>query len=227
MVSAYAVPDVTVPPVMAMPVEVTVPVVWVWFGMAMAKPFQLSVPAPVFWTMALPVTERPLYVYVDAPVLVTAGRVTAAPVTDSPVAVTLVERFRFRPVSVPARVTAEGAAPWMMVPEVVVDSTSRFAPAVAVPTPTSPLLSIVIAFVLAEFPTLKLIAEFVPVLPEVAELPSNVRVPLAAAAPMSSGSVTWVAKVGEFLRAKIVPPPVVVYDVPQADPVEFGMPEPG
>ncbi len=128
VVSAYAVPDVTVPPVMAMPVEVTVPVVWVWFGMAMAKPFQLSVPAPVFWTMALPVTERPLYVYVDAPVLVTAGRVTAAPVTDSPVAVTLVERFRFRPVSVPARVTAEGAAPWMMVPEVVVDSTSRRAP---------------------------------------------------------------------------------------------------
>jgi len=36
-----------------------------------------------------------------------------------------------------------------------------------------------------------------------------------------------VVKLGDVANATTVPLPVVEYDVPQADPVEFGIPAPG
>jgi hypothetical protein len=36
-----------------------------------------------------------------------------------------------------------------------------------------------------------------------------------------------VVKLGDVANATTVPEPVVVYDVPHAEPVEFGMPAPG
>ncbi len=88
-----------------------------------------------------------------------------------------------------------------------------------VPTPTSPLLRAVSAFVAPELPTFRLMAAFVPVLPEVAELPWSVSVPLALVEPMPSGVVTDVANAGFATVATVTwPEPllVVVMFVPWA-----------
>ncbi len=67
-------PDVTVPPVIFRPIDFTVPVVWVIFGIWIFSPIQLIVPAAVFWTSA-PAVERfePYILNVLVVVWVSAG----------------------------------------------------------------------------------------------------------------------------------------------------------
>lgn len=102
--------------------------------------------------------------------------------------------------------------------------TSKLFPGELVPIPTFPSFNIVIASVAPLLPTKKCISAPVAPTPDVVWRDKSEVVPVP---PITYGVNILVENVGLVASATTVPLPVVLYDVPQALPVEFGIPEPG